>query len=54
MKEFFCEQVWVFSLVFYCLVSWWFCFMMLDIFFIFYLEIEKDCLGMESCNDIFE
>lgn len=28
--------------------------MMPDIFFTFYLEIEKDCLGMESCNDIFE
>lgn len=28
--------------------------MMPDVFFTFYLEIEKDCLGMESCNDIFE
>lgn len=28
--------------------------MMSDVFFTFYLEIEKDCLGMESCNDIFK
>ena len=28
--------------------------MMPDIFSAFYLEIEKDCFGVENCKDIFE
>lgn len=31
-----------------------FCSMMPDIFSAFYLEIEKDCFGVENCKDIFE